>query len=171
MALIPKKATHEFNPNELKVYLLGVKDNVCYWLREPQWDCDWYWSIGYIRTYTNNWNPLCAHDINSHEHFDSKFFNQNKDVHAAFLEYFDDITLSDKEVWTFVEIMKSLYTCKDFANMCHLGGSRITTNPCADTLKDIDMYRQITQVKMPKLFKELDSLLTNENSKYHSDLY
>ena len=47
-----KQKSHAFNKD---CYLLGRgTDGSHYWLEQSTFDCDWYWSVGYIETYSNN---------------------------------------------------------------------------------------------------------------------
>lgn len=144
-----------------EIYLLGKKDGINYWLEAPSWDCGWYWGCGYVETYSNNSCPERARDISSHQHFDGLFFNKkNKNGYDAFLEFFDEITLEKKEVWTFVELMKTIYTLKDTAEVLGRGGSHYTTNPCKDVIINNEEVKRINEIILPALFEEVKILLT-----------
>ena len=81
-----KQKSHAFGKD---IYLLGKdSDGTMYWLEAARWDCKWYWGFGYVETYTNNNHTSRSRDISSHQHFDSLFFNKNKDGHTAFKEFF-----------------------------------------------------------------------------------
>lgn len=55
MEIIDKKVSKAFGKN---IYLLGQgEDGVNYWLEESTFDCGWYWSLGYIESYTHNTRP------------------------------------------------------------------------------------------------------------------
>lgn len=143
-----------------KIYLLGRRDGVNYWLEEPSWDCGWYWGFGYIETYTNNSCPERSRDIESHQHFDSLFFNKMKNGFDNYVEFFDDITLSEKDLWTFLELMNTFYALRKTADVCFHGGTNYSTNPCREFLKDEDMCKKINEIILPNVFKEIDNLLS-----------
>lgn len=148
-----------------EVYLLGKKDNTNYWLEAPSWSCGWYWSCGYVETYTNNRYPDRAKDIISHQHFNGLFFNKNKNGYDAFLEFFDEIVLEKNEVWTFIELMKTIYILKETAEVLSRGGSHYATNPCKKIIINNEEVKRINEVVLPALFKEVKILLTGVNDK------
>lgn len=143
------------------IYLLGQDaDGINYWLEAASWDCDWYWGFGYIETYTNNNNPSMSKDIDSHSHFDSLPNNQNKNLYDAFKEKFVVTPLSDKEIWTLCELMKSFYISKNYAEMLYTGGAHYTTNPCKDTIRNDKEYNRINKIIIPAICKEVYALLS-----------
>ena len=142
-------------------YLLGADENgTYYWLEQGRFCCGWYWGLGYAETYTNNKNPSMARDINSHNHFDSMFFNTDRCAYDVFKEFFVETTLSDREVWELLELMKSLYVLRDFSDLVHKGGANYTTNPCEKLLKNKFMYRVINKIYIPALLDKVYELLT-----------
>lgn len=137
-----------------KQYLLGVdKEGNCVWLKDASFDCGWYWGIGYVETFN-----LKDKDIISCEHFDNLFLKEN--IYNGFLEYFSDTTLSNSEIWRLLEIMKSLYTLREYSDMMHIGGSHITKNPIRDILKDESYYKKINDKLIPALLYELEKILS-----------
>ena len=145
------------------VYLLGKdKDGTLYWLNGASWDCDWYWGLGYIETYTNNKNPNKSRDIKSHQHFDSLFFNGPSHGFDNFKNYFIETPFNDNEIWRIMEIMKTLYTLREYSDTLHRGGSHYTSNPCKDIIKNDDEYNRINNVVIPALNKELYKILSEE---------
>lgn len=153
-----KKKCHAFGKD---IFFLGRdKKGIYYWLEDASWDCDWYWGLGYVETYTNNENPQDAKDINSHQHFDSLFFKGNKNGYDAYKEFFTEITLNDKELWKLIELMRSLYTLKEMSEVCYIGGSHYTENPCKDILKDEDIYNKINKIMIPEVMNKVRELLT-----------
>lgn len=153
-----KRKDFTFNKD---IYLLGQDaDGTNYWLEAASWDCDWYWGFGYIETYTNNNNPSRARDIESHSHFDSLGAKENKNLYDAFKEKFIVTPLSDKELWTLCELMKSFYTAKKYAEMLHTGGAHYTTNPCRDIIQNDKEYNRINKIVIPAICKEVYALLS-----------
>ena len=146
-----------------KQYLLGQKDGVYYWLEEATWDCEWYWGLGYVETFTNNKNPHLAKDIASHSHF-SMFFNTNKNGFDAFKEFFNETVLSDKELWTLIECMDSLYTLREYSDLLCRGGSNYTSNPCKELIMNNDEYERINQELIPALLNQVYDLLSDKEA-------
>lgn len=147
----------ETSDNLGKRFLLGTKDNKKYYLVAPSWDCGWYWGAGYVQTYNRS-----KRDIDMHTHFDSLFFNKNKNGYDAFLDFFDDVTLNKNEVWQLVEMMKTIYVLKETADVLGRGGSHYTSNPCKDIIINAEEVTGINKVVLPKLFEEVEELLTIE---------
>ena len=144
-----------------KQYLLGVdKEGIYYWLEEASWDCEWYWGFGYIETFTNNKNPQLAKDINSHSHFDVMFFDKNRDGYTVFTEFFEDMTVSEKELWKLLELMKTFYILCEYSDCIHRGGANYTTNPIAEEIKSESEYDRINKVLIPKIMNEIYSILS-----------
>ena len=141
------------------VYLLGVKDGVYYWLEQAKWECSWYWSLGYVETYTNNKNPERARDIRSHQHFDGLFFDGLSHGFNNFKSFFDDTPFNDNEIWQIMDIMKSLYTLSDYSRMLHLKGSHYTSNPCKDIIGNKQEYERINKKIIPSLNTALYKVL------------
>jgi len=156
-----KTVSHAFGKDQ---YLLGKDSNgVYYWLEESTFDCGWYWGIGYIETFTNNENPKIARDINMHTHFDSLFFKQqNKNGYDAFKEFFTETVLTEKETWTLIELMKTLYTFREYSDTLNRGGSHYTKNPLSEKIKNESEYNRINKEVIPEILKEVYKLLGDE---------
>lgn len=155
-----KMKSHVFGKD---VYLLGTKDCIKYWLEAGSWDCGWYWGLGYVKTYQGNRLPSLARDIDSHQHFSGLFFNKNKNGFDAFNDFFDDTTINNSELWKLLELMKTAYTCKEYAEVVYRGGSHYTGNPCKDIVKNEAEYSRINKIVIPALLKEVYALLSPEN--------
>lgn len=138
-----------------KKYLIGKRNGMDMWLLAPSWDCDWYWGFGYVRTYANN-NP--KNDLLTHEHFDELFLSNR--IFDSFVECLDETPLTEKEVFTLLELMETFYNCRKFADTCHRGGSHITNNPCHDVLLNANLYEKINHEIIPQLFDAIDKLLS-----------
>lgn len=141
-------------------FLLGItEDGEKYFLQEERWDCGWYWGCGYVNTFTNNKSPHLSRDISSHQHFDSLFFNKNKHGFDAFKEFFTLSTVTEKELWTLCELMKTIYTSKEWAEVAGRGGSHYTSNPASEIIKNPEEVKRINEIVLPRLFEEVKSLL------------
>ncbi len=144
-----------------KQFLLGSdKSGILYWLEESKWSCDWYWSIGWVETYTVNDNPKVSRDINSHTHFDSMMVRTGKNWFDGFRETFVESVLTDKDLWTFVELMQTLYTLKSYAELMYQGGSNYTTNPSETVIKNMEEYNRINKVVIPAILSNVYDILS-----------
>lgn len=145
------------------VYLLGKdSEGTQYYLEKPGFECGWYWGAGYVETYTNNEHPAMSRDIKSHQHFDILFFRGPSHGFDNFKSFFMETPLSDKELWKLMEIMKSIYTIKEYGEFIYRGGANYTSNPCQNIIKDDTEYKRINGVVMPALIDALDKILSEE---------
>ena len=142
-------------------YYLGQDANgTNYFLEAATWDCSWYWSGGYVETYTNNKNPAIADNIASHQHFDVLFFNNPlKNGFDAFKEFLTVNPFTDSEIWKICELMKSFYIIRNYSDTLHRGGAHYTSNPAADVIKNENEYKRINKTVIPAIMKELYSIL------------
>lgn len=148
-----------------KCFLLGQdKDGMNYFIEAATWDCEWYWSGGYVRTYTNNRNPIISRDIETHEHFKELFFNGEKNGYYSFKEFFPVNPFTDSEIWEICELMKSFYIAQEYAGMIHRGGAHYTTNPAAEIIKSEDGYKKINEIVIPTIMESLYKILEEVNS-------
>lgn len=137
-------------------YLLGMDENkVKYYLEKGKFECDWYWSGGYIETFNRN-----KSDIDLHTHYDTG------EVHGLRFSYYDDFnkifkkcTLTDSEKWKFHELMRTFYTAKEAMEMSYRGGSHVTTNPLSDLIQNKAVYDHYNNL-IEKIHEELDKLLS-----------
>ena len=137
-------------------YLLGIDENkVKYYLEKGKFECDWYWSGGYIETFNRN-----KSDIDLHTHYDTG------EVHGLRFSYYDDFnkifkkcTLTDSEKWKFHELMRTFYTAKEAMEMSYRGGSHVTTNPLSDLIQNKAVYDHYNNL-IEKIHEELDKLLS-----------
>lgn len=146
-----------------KYYFIGVNEygRKAYY-QESTFDCDWYWGIGYIETFTNNKNPELSRDIECHTHWDYLFDEKAKEriYHTdAFKAIFPENPFTDKEQWKILELMKALYTARKYSDMLHRGGSCIAENPCKDLIKNNKEYTRINEKVIPALLEKLYSIL------------
>lgn len=142
---------------KLNYYLGADKEGINYFLSEATWDCNWYWGGGYIETYTNNDAPTCSKDINSLEHFDTKFPTWDK-----FFNFFTTSPFTEEEKWTIYELMKSFYTARHYSDMLNCGGSHITKNPARDSILNAEEYDRINKKVIPAIMAELYKILGGE---------
>lgn len=142
-----------------KNYLLGIskEDKKKVWLAKASWDCGWYWGFGYVETY-NKWET----DIYEHNHFDSLFLKE--DIFHSFVDYFEETTLSEGEIWELLELMKTFYTLRDYAEFCHNGSAWISSNKFKDILQDKNQEKHINETLIPKICDRIYEILSNEEN-------
>ena len=171
METIKKQTQRAFRK---KVYLLGIdKDNQYFWLESPSFDCGWYWGFGYIERYTNNKNPSVAKDITSHSHFKGEIigqqdfydsekgcFRQGDYKHHLNEHDLKASVLSESESWKLSELMNSFYILQETAGFFKSGSAGVTENPLSKDLKNKSIRKKINEVLLPKIFKEIDKLLS-----------
>lgn len=144
--------------NGKKNFFLGLnKNGGKMWLIAPSWDCDWYWGIGYINIYQQNWMPSKARDILCSTHFDCVFPSSD-----SFIDEFDNTPFTKDEKWEIYEYMKELYILCKYSDMMHRNGMNITKG--SDALRNeeddnIKEYNRINKILIPNVWKELETIL------------
>lgn len=136
-------------------YLLGTnKDGEKVYLKKATFDCDWYWSIGYLKTFNRNYT-----DFTSHFHTDTTILSWDE-----FNDYFEETVLTNSEKWQFLELMKTLYTLRKMSDTIYQGGSHYTRNEVEqELLKEYQpMYDKINNETIPTLLDEVYKLLGGE---------
>lgn len=147
-----KKKSYAFGKD---TYLLGKgKDGEYYWLEEGTWDCDWYWGIGYVETYTNKLNPSRAKDIRSHQHWDHLFPTYND-----FNDFFEETVVNDKEIRKLLGLMKAIYIARRYSDMLYSGGAHYTANPNKEDIHNEYEYNRINKVMIPKMLESVYEIL------------
>lgn len=144
-----------------KFYLLGRDhDGIYHWIEEGSFDCDWYWGIGYIKTFSNNKNPHLSNDIRSHNHFDFLFLKGNVDAFDRIKSFFDETPFSDKEIWKICELMNAMYIARHYSDMLHRHGSGYTTNPVRDVVTNDTEYKRINEKVIPVMLNALYEIMS-----------
>ena len=152
--------THRTRKNivtDKKEYLIGTtlfeNEPSDLYLIEPSWDCDWYWGIGYYK--------IANHTNSMQSHFDILFFNDaHENAYDKFLRIMSATVLkNESEVFTFMELMQSMYTARKYADMLHRGGSHFTTNPCKELIQNPEEYNRINKVIIPSIWAKIKELI------------
>jgi hypothetical protein len=132
-----------------KNFRMGAKYGRGVLLRRPSFDCEWYWGLGYLG------------NSETHYHVDGVESDQYKHLFDRIkLHFGDSLTITDdKDLWTFCEIMISLYTLKATAELLYRGGSHTTTNPDKELLKNEEMYLHFVKVLIPAQIASLYAVL------------
>ena len=80
------------------------------WLEDFSWDCDWYWSGGYL-------GNKCLHN-----HFDGLAGGNNINLFQAFREYYVESPIDDSTLWRLCDLMAQFYSYKKAAQCFRYGG-------------------------------------------------
>lgn len=130
------------------------------YLKRPEWSCEWYWGFGYLQ----RWNYR-TQDIDFHTHINDEFSKLPDGRRSNWFDgmkaLFDqgDVFKSDRDRWKFVEIVKTIYSLKETAEVLGRGGSHYGNNPCAELIMNHDEVRRINYKVIPALIDEMYKLL------------
>lgn len=141
-------------------YLLGEGyDGERYYLQRGTFECDWYWSGGYIETFNKYYT-----DITSHQHYYTAIINGEKfsTPTGDWSKFFKNTPLREDEIWQFHELMHTFYIAKNAMEMAHRGGPRVSSNPnLRDRINNEDIYNYYKDL-IADIHEELDKLLRGE---------
>ena len=130
------------------------------YLKRPEWSCEWYWGFGYLQ----RWNYR-TQDIDFHTHINDEFSKLPDGRRSNWFDgmkaLFDqgDVFKSDRDRWKFVEIVKTIYSLKETAEVLGRGGSHYGNNPCAELIMNHDEVQRINYKVIPALIDEMYKLL------------
>ncbi len=137
-----------------KVLLGKNKDGKSTYITKPKWNCDWYWSFGYLG------NSNCHYHLESYARNPINYSDyRNENMYNCLLL---DYELSDKikeNLWQFCELAKTIYSLKETAEVLGRGGSYYTTNPCQDVIKDTEYTKHLNDVVLPKVMQTFWDLI------------
>ena len=156
--IIPKQVSRR---NGHLYFLLGKDANGCkYWLKQRQWECDWYWSFGYVQAFTQNSPPEKAKDIETHTHFNSLFLN-GEYIENYKVFFSGGVTLEDKDIWKLIEAMKEFYIVKEYYELLYCKSAHITSLP-EEVKRVISNHAEQIRLKdevIPTICKYVEGLL------------
>ena len=121
------------------------------YLTLPTWDCNWYWSFGYLGN--RNW----------HYHLSGYAEGRNICMHDALLSDYELVPALAAKLWVFCELAHTAYTLKAAAEVLGRGGSHQTTNPCAATIKNQAEVERINTVVLPAIFAQILDIFQGGN--------
>lgn len=162
-----KRISEAFNK---KIYLLGRNRlGKLVWLKEPSWDCGWYWGFGYMEIYTNDDCPRLSRDIETHTHFDMEIINGKSHSFDNFKEYFIETPLNNNEIWLLCDYMNTFYTLKKSAEIFERGGSHYTEKAFIEEVQNKDIYEKINKEILPALFDRIQKLLGGDGCEVYAN--
>ena len=135
-----------------QVYL-GMYDDEDVYLARPSWDCGWCWGFGYVQNKNlhTHLSSMCKVDGRTVNLWDGLTHHiKAGKVHAMHVR---------NKLWTFCEVVQTIYHLRETAEVLGRGGSHYSTNPCADLIKNPDEVKRINEVLIPKLIDEMYILL------------
>jgi len=121
------------------------------YIDKPSFDCEWYWSFGYLG------------NKDEHYHLNGYQNGRNTDIHSALSSDYDLNPSIEKNLWVFCELALSIYKLKESAELFHLGGAHMTTNPHRKSLKKISYERTINEKLLPEQLQTFWNLIKGEN--------
>ena len=151
-----------------KVFFGVNKDTSDYiYITKPTWDCDWYWSFGYLG------NRNCHYHLSSYQEKDMTFKDQNgkfhfftikrnKCLHDCLLEDYELAPVIKNNLWQFCEQSLTIYTLKDAYEVLYSGGSNNTTHALKDVVKDSEYAAKLANETLPKLLQAFWDLISQE---------
>jgi len=148
--MLDAKIVNELNSVKYPKVFLGKHEGEAIYLSAPTFDCNWYWGFGYIG------------NRNCHYHLDS--LNQGTNYYDGIKKHFGDsfVLKNERLIWQFCEIVKTIYTLRETAEVFYRGGSHLTLNPCQELIKSPDIYTKINVELIPALIKELYALFDKQ---------
>lgn len=139
------------------------EDDKRIWIQKPTFDCDWYWSFGYLGTsyehyHLSGWR-------NKKRMFRTEKLNlvteaRNISMYDALKEdYALSITIK-RRLWEFCDLTSTIYALREVAEIYYRGGSHYTGNPpCKELVKNQEEYERINSVLLPALLQEFQNLI------------
>lgn len=135
--------------------LFGVdnesKENI--YISKPTWDCDWYWSFGYLG------------NKNCHYHLSGYSRGRNINMYEALLADYKLKPAIKENILAFCELSKTIYALKESAELFGRGGMHYTKNPFAADIKNVDFTKHINDVLLPKVIQGLWDLVNEKGIK------
>lgn len=120
------------------------EDGRMVYIAAPTWDCDWYWSFGYL--------------VATGEHFHLRNYGNINWIDALERDYTLNVKLRGDNLWKFYELAKTAYGLKEVAEILGRGGSHIAKNPLAEVIKNKVEVDRINQIVLPKIFDAINEI-------------
>lgn len=121
------------------------------YLTLPTWDCNWYWSFGYLGNRSR------------HYHLSRYAAGRNICMHDTLMSDYELVPSLAAKLWVFCELACTAYTLKAAAEVLGRGGSHQTINPCAATIKNPKEVERINTVVLPAIFAQILDIFQGDN--------
>lgn len=132
-----------------KIYLGTNEYGERTWLTPSVWDCNWYWSFGYLG------NSSCHYHLGS--------LSKDCNLRDGIEKHFTNFPLKGQELWVFCELAQTAYALKKTAEVLGRGGSHYTKNPVADLIKNHAEVERINKIVLPAIFAEIYKLFGRDD--------
>ena len=121
-------------------------------LVRPSWECGWDWSFGLLQ----RWNSR-TRDIDFSVHLDGQLDEFHMNWFEAMKAMFGEtLVITDSTLlWRFCEVVRTIYTLKETAEVLGRGGSHYAANPCEALIKNEDEVHRINYEVIPALIDEM----------------
>lgn len=120
------------------------EDKTMVYIAAPTWDCDWYWSFGYL--------------VATGEHFHLRNYGNMNWKDCLERDYILNVKLRGDNLWKFYELAKTAYGLKEVARILGKGGSQVTDNPLAEVIKNKTEVDRINQIVLPQIFDAINEM-------------
>ena len=147
-------------------------DKAMIYLSKPSWDCGWCWGFGYLGNANEHYH-LDAYQQKNHylkladgshklitEARNMSMYNAllaDYDLNVSLLKEKNAFGLYPK-LYVFCELALTAYALKEAAEVLGRGGSNITTNPCAELIKNPQEVDRINHTVLLALFNAINDL-------------
>ena len=128
------------------------EDRKMVYIAAPTWDCNWYWSFGYLQA------------TGEHFHLNGLGYYKGNINWKDALErdYILNVKLRGDKLWKFIELAKTAYGLKEAAELLGRGGSHIfplaIENPLSEVIKNKSEVDRINQIVLPQVFEAINEL-------------
>ena len=141
----------EYKRSRNKVFF-GTRrsDNENVYLSLPTWDCEWYWSFGYLE------NSREHYHLDGYKEKDGMLEHRNICMYDALIEDYDLNGQIKEKLWEFCELALTAYSLKQYAEVCGRGGPHMTTNPCSNTIINKNEAARINNEVLPEIFTYIE---------------
>ena len=120
------------------------EDGRMIYIAPPTWDCNWYWSFGYLKA--------------TGEHFHLRNYGNLNWKDALERDYTLNVKLRGDNLWKFYELAKTAYGLKDAAEILGRGGCNVTDNPLTEVIKNKAEVDRINQIVLPQIFDAINEM-------------
>jgi len=120
------------------------EDGTKVYILAPTWDCNWYWSFGYLNA--------------TGEHFHLRNYGDKNWKDCLERDYILNVKLRGDNLWKFIELAKTAYKLKEVAEILGRGGCQLTKNPLAELIKNQTEVNRINQIVLPQVFDAIDEI-------------
>lgn len=160
---------NKFISGKDKIFLGTRKnDNSLIFMNKPSWDCEWYWSFGYLRNknehyHLSNYQDIGINLTDEKGNYHSFTQKRNMNMYDCLLYDYELSSGIKDNLWSFCEQASAIYTLNDAYEVFYRGGSHFTFHPLRDTIKSTDKATNLADLLETLLQKFWNDLETWSN--------